>query len=318
MTVATETTAKWSRRRRFTWARAARGSVPYLLIAPVVFVLGALLAYPIYRLVVLSLQQYTLFELIQHKGKWIGLANFRSVLQDQVFWHTLLRTVIFTAANVGLTIVGGMLIALLLLRVSGWVRILVMSGLVLVWSMPPVVAVQVWYWMTNYQNGVVNHVLSKLRIFGDFFQHDWYATTFSSLTLVTLLIVWGALPFLAITLYAALSQVPSELVEAAKIDGARSWQVFRDVTLPILTPVLLILTSLSILWDFGVFTQAYLLINPSHIHPGNYLMSIYLFVEGFQKADYGRGAAISILMLVVVAAMSFFYVRKMVRVGEVK
>jgi N,N'-diacetylchitobiose transport system permease protein len=161
-------------------------------------------------------------------------------------------------------------------------------------------------------------VLSKLRIFGDFFQHDWYATTFSSLTLVTLLIVWGALPFLAITLYAALSQVPSELVEAAKIDGARSWQVFRDVTLPILTPVLLILTSLSILWDFGVFTQAYLLINPSHIHPGNYLMSIYLFVEGFQKADYGRGAAISILMLVVVAAMSFFYVRKMVRVGEVK
>ncbi len=318
MTVATETTAKWSRRRRFTWARAARGSVPYLLIAPVVGVLGALLAYPIYRLVVLSLQQYTLFELIQHKGKWIGLANFRSVLQDQVFWHTLLRTVIFTAANVGLTIVGGMLIALLLLRVSGWVRILVMSGLVLVWSMPPVVAVQVWYWMTNYQNGVVNHVLSKLRIFGDFFQHDWYATTFSSLTLVTLLIVWGALPFLAITLYAALSQVPSELLEAAKIDGARSWQVFRDVTLPILTPVLLILTSLSILWDFGVFTQAYLLINPSHIHPGNYLMSIYLFVEGFQKADYGRGAAISILMLVVVAAMSFFYVRKMVRVGEVK
>jgi N,N'-diacetylchitobiose transport system permease protein len=318
MTVAAETTSKWSRRRRFSWARLARGSVPYLLIAPVVSVLGALLAYPIYRLVVLSLQQYTLFELIQHKGKWIGLANFRSVLQDQVFWHTLLRTVIFTAANVGLTIVGGMLIALLLVRVSGWVRILVMSGLVLVWSMPPVVAVQVWYWMTNYQNGVVNHVLSKLRIFGDFFQHDWYATTFSSLTLVTLLIVWGALPFVAITLYAALSQVPSELVEAAEIDGARPWQVFRDVTLPILTPVLLILTSLSILWDFGVFTQAYLLINPSHIHPGNYLMSIYLFVEGFQKADYGRGAAISILMLVVVAAMSFFYVRKMVRVGEVK
>jgi N,N'-diacetylchitobiose transport system permease protein len=318
MTVAAETTSKWSRRRRLSWARAARGSVPYLLIAPVVGVLGALLAYPIYRLVVLSLQQYTLFELIQHKGKWIGLANFRSVLQDQVFWHTLLRTVIFTAANVGLTIVGGMLIALLLVRVSGWVRILVMSGLVLVWSMPPVVAVQVWYWMTNYQNGVVNHVLSKLRIFGDFFQHDWYATTFSSLTLVTLLIVWGALPFVAITLYAALSQVPSELVEAAEIDGARPWQVFRDVTLPILTPVLLILTSLSILWDFGVFTQAYLLINPSHIHPGNYLMSIYLFVEGFQKADYGRGAAISILMLVVVAAMSFFYVRKMVRVGEVK
>jgi N,N'-diacetylchitobiose transport system permease protein len=316
MTVAAETTSKWSRRRRFSWARLARGSVPYLLIAPVVSVLGALLAYPIYRLVVLSLQQYTLFELIQHKGKWIGLANFRSVLQDQVFWHTLLRTVIFTAANVGLTIVGGMLIALLLVRVSGWVRVLVMAGLVLVWAMPQVVAVQVWYWMTNYQNGVVNWVLAELHL-GDL-QHDWNATTFSSLSLVTLLIVWGALPFVAITLYAALSQVPGELVEAAEIDGANPSRVFRDVTLPILTPILLILTSLSILWDFGVFVQPYLLINPSHIHPGNYLMSIYLFQEGFQKGDYGKGAAISLLMLVIVAAMSFFYVRKMVRVGEVE
>ena len=305
------------RRRRLTRAIVARGTVPYLLILPVVAVLGALLAYPIYKLVVLSLQQYTLFELIQHKGTWIGLDNFRSILQDQVFWHTLLRTVIFTVANVGLTIVGGMLIALLLVRVSGWVRILLTSGLVLVWAMPQVVAVQVWYWMTNYQNGVVNYILTQLHV-GNYFQHDWYATTFSSLGLVTLLIVWGALPFVAITLYAALSQVPRELVEAAEIDGARAWNVFRDVTLPILMPILLILTSLSILWDFGVFTQAYLLINSSHIHPSNYLMSIYLFQEGFQKADYGKGAAISLLMLVIVAAMSFFYVRKMVKVGEVE
>jgi N,N'-diacetylchitobiose transport system permease protein len=197
------------------------------------------------------------------------------------------------------------------------VRLLVGSGLVFAWAMPPVVAVQVWWWMTNPQNGVANWLLSEVRIFGDFYLHDWYGTTFSQLALVTLLIVWGAVPFVAITLYAALSQVPSELVEAAEIDGARSWQVFKDVTLPILTPVLLILISLSILWDFGVFTQAYLLIGSSHIHPGNYLMSLYLFTEGFQKADYGRGSAISILWLVVVVALSFFYVRKMTRVGEI-
>jgi N,N'-diacetylchitobiose transport system permease protein len=315
MAVAAE--APRPRRRRLTRAAVARGAVPYLLILPVVAVLGALLAYPIYRLVVLSLQKYTLFELIRHKGEWIGLDNFSSILHDQVFWHTVLRTVIFTVANVGLTVAGGLALALLLVRVSGWVRILLTSGLVLVWAMPQVVAVQVWYWMTNYQNGVVNYVLTQLHV-GDYFQHDWYASTFSQLSLVTLLIVWGALPFVAITLYAALSQVPRELVEAAEIDGARPWRVFLDVTLPILMPVLLILTSLSILWDFGVFTQAYLLIGPSHISPGNYLMSIYLFQEGFQKADYGRGSAISIVMLVIVALLSFFYVRKMVRVGEVE
>src|SRR4051812_26804094 len=100
MTVAAETTEKWSRRRRFSWVRLGRASVPYWLILPVVAVLGALLGYPVYRLVALSLQKYTLFELIQHHGTWIGLDNFSSVLHDQVFWHTLLRTVLFTAVNV--------------------------------------------------------------------------------------------------------------------------------------------------------------------------------------------------------------------------
>jgi N,N'-diacetylchitobiose transport system permease protein len=315
MAVAAETT-QWSRPRRLPWVRIGRSSVPYLLILPVVAALAAILGYPIYSLVRLSLEKYTLGELIRHHGQYIGLKNFSSVLHDQVFWHTVLRSVIFTVVNVGLTIVGGTLIALLLVRVSGWVRILVTSGLVLVWAMPQVVAVQVWYWMTNFQNGVVNYVLTTLHV-GNYFQHDWYATTFSQLGLVTALIVWGALPFVAITIYAALSQVPGEIVEAAEIDGARPWRVFFDVTLPVLRPVLLILTSLSILWDFGVFTQPYLLIGQAHLHPSNYLMGVYLFEEGYLKSDYGRGAAISLLMLVMVAAMSVVYVRRMVKIGDV-
>ena len=91
--------------------------------------------------------------------------------------------------------------------------------------------------------------------------------------------------------------------------------MFRDITLPILKPILLILTSLSIIWDFGVFTQPYLLIGQSKITSGNYLMSIYLFEEGYLKADFGRGAAISILMLLIVAVLSVVYVRRMVRIG---
>ena len=316
MASAAETTPRWSRRRgAAVWRRAGRGAVPYGLLFPVVAILGAILGYPIYSLVRLSLQHYTLFELIRHKGQYIGLHNFGLVLHDPIFWHTVLRTVIFTITNVGLTIGIGTLIALLLVRVSGWVRILITSGLVLVWAMPPVVAVQVWNWMTNYQNGVVNYALTKLG-FGNFFQHDWYATTFSQLSLTTLLIVWGALPFVVITLYAGLAQVPRDLVEAAEVDGARGWRVFLDITLPILRPILLILTSLSIIWDFGVFTQPYLLIGQSKIVPGNYLMSVYLFEEGYFKSDYGRGAAISLLMLLMVAVLSVVYVRKMVRIGD--
>jgi N,N'-diacetylchitobiose transport system permease protein len=134
--------------------------------------------------------------------------------------------------------------------------------------------------------------------------------------MVTALIVWGALPFVAVTVYAALAQVPAELVEAAEIDGARPWRVFLDVTLPIVKPIMLILISLSIIWDFGVFTQPFLLIGQAKLHAENYLMGIYLFEEGYLKTDFGRGAAISVVMLVIVALLSVVYVRKMVRLED--
>ena len=298
------------RRRRFPWA-------PYGLVAPVVVVVGLILGYPIYELVRLSFQRYGLFELIRHHGQWIGLKNYGSVLHSSVFWDTLLRTAVFTVANVGLTMVLGTLIALLLVRISPSVRVLLTAGLVLVWSMPVVVAVQIWYWMTNFENGVVNYLLTELHL-GNFNQHDWYATPFSQLSMVTALIVWGAIPFVVVTVYAGLAQVPHELVEAAEIDGAGPFRVFRDVTFPVLKPILLILTSLSIIWDFGVFAQPYLLIGASHVDVTNYLMGVYLFIEGYAHHDFGRGAAISLLMLVIVAAMSVFYVRQMVKIGDVE
>src|ERR671924_217067 len=238
MAVAAELTPLGARRRRpLTMARALRASTPYLLLAPVAVVIGAILGYPLYKLVTLSFQEYKLPQLIQRKGEWIGFDNFSSVLRDSVFWDTLLRTIVFTAVNVGLTIVLGTLIALLLVRVSPFVRVLLTAGLVLVWSMPAVVAVQVWYWMTNFHNGVLNHVLTQARL-GDFFQHDWYATPFSQLAMTTSLIVWAAIPFVVISVYAGLAQVPGDLLEAAAVDGARPWRVFVDVTFPILKPLL--------------------------------------------------------------------------------
>ena len=277
--------------------------------------MATILGYPFYKLATLSLQRYGLPELIQRKGEWIGFDNYTSVLTDSIFWNTLLRTIVFTAANVGLTIVIGTLLALLLVKVGPIVRVLLTSALVLAWAMPVVVAVQVWYWMTNFHNGILNHVLTQLHV-GDYFQHDWYTTTFSKLSMVTLLMVWGALPFVVITVYAGLAQVPRELVEAAEIDGAGPLRVFKDVTFPVLKPIILILTSLSIIWDFGVFAQPYLLIGASHIDSSNYIMGVYVFIEGYAHSDFGRGAAISMLMVLIVGVLSLFYVARMVRMEE--
>jgi N,N'-diacetylchitobiose transport system permease protein len=306
-TVAAETNSLPSRRHR------RLSLTPYGLVLPVLAAIALLLGYPIYKLVRISFEQYGLFELIRHQGHWIGLDNYRSVLSDHVFWDTVVRTVVFTIVNVGLTIVLGTLIALLLTKISRWVRILLTTGLVLVWSMPVVVAVQIFYWMTNFENGVLTYVTAQLHLTGG--THDWYGSSTSSLGMVTLLIVWGALPFVAVTVYAGLAQVPHELVEAARVDGAGSLRIFRDVTFPVLKPILLILTSLSIIWDFGVFAQPYLLIGASHVDPTNYLMGVYVYIKGYGAHDFGRGAAISLLMLLMVAAMSVFYVRQMVKTG---
>jgi N,N'-diacetylchitobiose transport system permease protein len=312
---AAEAAIRPRRRRPFTFARLLRASAPYLLILPVVAVIAAILGYPLYYLARLSFQKYGLFELIAHHGTSVGWANYSSVLHDHVFWQVLVRTVVFTIANVALTIGIGTLLALLLTKVSSVVRILLTAGLVLAWSMPPVVAVQVWVWMTNTENGVLNYALTNLHV-GDYAQHDWYASSFSQLSLTTSLVVWGAIPFVVVTVYAGLSQVSHELVEAAEIDGARAWRVFKDVTFPIVKPIFLILTSLSIIWDFGVFTQPFLLIDQTRINASNELMGIYLYEEGYVKTDFGRGAAISILMLLIVSVLSIFYVRKMVRTGD--
>jgi N,N'-diacetylchitobiose transport system permease protein len=289
---------------------------PYGLILPVAAAIVLLLGYPIYKLIRISFERYGLFELIQHQGHWIGLDNYRSVLGDHVFWDTVVRTIVFTVVNVGLTIVLGTLLALLLPKISRWVRILLTTGLVLVWAMPVVVAVQVFYWMTNFENGVLNYLAAELHLVGP--SHDWYATPTSSLAMVTLLIVWGALPFIVISVYAGLAQVPHELVEAARVDGAGPLRIFRDVTFPVLKPILLILTSLSIIWDFGVFAQPYLLIGASHIDSTNYLMGVYVFIKGYADHNFGLGATISLLMLLMVAAMSVVYVRQMVKAGNTR
>jgi N,N'-diacetylchitobiose transport system permease protein len=201
-------------------------------------------------------------------------------------------------------------------KVSTVVRLLLTAGLVLVWSMPVVVAVQVWYWITNYENGILNYVLTQFQL-GDFYHHDWYATTFSQLSIVTAVIVWGAIPFVAITVYAGLTQVPRELVEAASIDGAGAVRTFRDITLPLLKPIFVILTSLSIIWDFQVFNQVWIM-RDQRPTDDYFVMSVYAFVESFNVSQYGLGAAIAIVMVLTMLVVTFVYIREMVRIGEVR
>ena len=199
--------------------QAGRHVTPYLLLIPALVVIGGVLGYPLYRLVTLSFQEYGLPELIAHKGKWIGLDNYQEIFGDRWFWTVLGRTIAFTAVTVGLTMLFGTLIALLLQRLGTFMRLLITTGLVLVWSMPPVVAVTIWSWMVDYEFGVLNWTLAQLG-FESFAHHDWFVNPIQGWAIITAIIVWGAIPFVAITIFAGLTQVSGEMVEAASIDGA--------------------------------------------------------------------------------------------------
>ena len=303
------------RRRRFTRRSVGRGIAPYALLAPAAGVIGLVLAYPLYLLVKLSFQKYGLFELIRHSGRWIGADNYTHILQDSQFWRVLGRTLLFTVVNVSLTIVLGTAIALLLVQVGSFMRLALTTGLVLVWATPVIVAVNIWHWMVDYDFGVANWTLTKLHV-GDFIRYDWFANPWTGFGVITALVVWGAIPFVAITVYAGLAQVPHELLEAAAIDGARPWRVFREVTLPLMKPIFVILISLSIIWDFQVFQQIWVMLDqrPTSDY---YTMAIYAFSQSFRISEYGLGSAIAVVMVLFMFAATIVYLRQMLRAGEV-
>src|SRR6266849_2163460 len=292
----------------------ARNLLPYVLIAPALLVILGVLAYPLGMLLWLSTQHYGLRELIQHQGQFIGLQNFQVFRVDPEFRYVVQVSVIFTVVNVGLSMLFATGIALLLERVSRPIRVLLSAGLVLVWATPSIPAINLWQWMFDYEFGVVNWLLTHLGA-GNYIHHNWFENPIQGFTVITVIVVWGAIPFLALMIYAGLTQVPRELVEAAEMDRARPWQVFARITVPILRPVFLVVISLSTIWDFGVFNQVWVLLNqrPSQDY---FLMSVYSFQESFRVSQFGLGSAAAVVTIAILVVVTFAYVRQTVLLTE--
>ena len=292
-----------------------RNLLPYALITPSIALIGGVLAFPLGMLVWLSLQHYGLRELIAHQGDWVGLDNYRAILVDPLFHQVIVRTLLFTLACVVLTVALSTLISMLLLKVRQAVRVIVMSALVFVWATPVIVAVDIWQWMFDYEFGVINYLLTQVHA-GNFIHHNWFDDPIQGWIVFVVIVVWGAIPFVTITVFAALLQVPSDIIDAAHVDGAGAWQRFWFVTAPMLKPIFLIVTCLSTIWDFQVFNQIYVLLNqrPSSDY---YTIAIYSYRESFGVTQYGLGAAIAVVMVMVLVIVTLFYVRETVRVAEI-
>lgn len=298
--------------RRRTTAR--RTPLPFGLVLPAVVLLALALGYPLVRQVILSLQEFGLAQQFGRPPEWIGLGNYRDLVGDSYLWTVVLRTVLFCFVNATLTMGIGVGIALLMTRMSRWVRLAVQGGLLLTWATPVVAAMIVWQFLFDTQYGVVNSVLTSVG--SDHDGHSWLIEPMSFFAVATMIVVWMSVPFVVFTVYAALTQVPDEVVEAAEIDGAGAWQRFLHVVMPTIRPVLLVVLLLQIIWDLRVFTQIFTLQKAGGITRDTNLLGTYIYSLGIKGGDFGTAAAAAMFMLVLTVVLTAPYIRIMFRQEE--
>ena len=286
---------------------------PYLLVTPSLVALGLILGYPILKLFSLSLERYGLSEIIAGKGVFVGLGNFSEILTDRDFWTILERTLFFTVGMVAVSIIVGAWLAHLMLNMHSKIRNVLNLVLILVWAMPQLVSISVWRWLFSFEFSIVTEIINNLGFNMD--KHNYFVNTFSGFLIIGGCVAWGALPFITISIYAALTQVPQDLIEAAEIDGANPRQVFQNIIFPMLLPVYVILISLSTIWDFQVFSHIWIFLD-SRPSADYYTIAIYAFQKSFGLSEYGKGAAISIVMIIALIGVTGYYMRQMMKMGD--
>ncbi|WP_255658521.1 carbohydrate ABC transporter permease [Actinoplanes sp. L3-i22] len=295
--------------------RRRRDLAPLWLLSPAGLVLAVVTLAPIGFLLFTAFTDYNQRTLFTGRYSYVGFDQFGELLADPAFWASLLRTVLFTAAMVAGSVLIGMGVSHLLTRLGLWMRYTVTVVLIVAWAMPNVASSLVWNWLFQPGYGIVNWALDQLGIFGDTTDLNWAQDPTRAYIAIWFLIVWQAVPFIALTLNAAETQVPVEYKEAARLDGATERAVYRIVVLNHLRPTLLLVTILSVIWDYNVFNQIWLI---SRGGPGDSTstLGVFTYKTAFVGFHIGQGAAISVVTTLLLLGLTAFYIRRLLKSGE--
>jgi N,N'-diacetylchitobiose transport system permease protein len=304
---ASRTTLGAPRRRR-------RPVTPYLLIIPAVAILVFALGYPLVWQLVTSMQEFGLQQQFGKPPEFVWFANYVTLFTDGELWGVVFRSVLFCLATAFSTMVLGILFALLMNAVNRAARIILQIAMLLAWAMPVVAAMSVWTWIFNWRHGLMNWVLTSLGL--DFTDHNWLQEPISFYAIALIIIVWMSVPFVAFSVFAGLTQVSDEVIEASEIDGANGWQRFWGIIVPMIRPVLGLVLLLQIIWDLRVFTQIQLLQDAGSVASQTNLLGTYIYRLGAGASDFGMASAVSIFVLLLTVALSWFYVRSLLKEDE--
>lgn len=272
----------------------------YILVAPIVIIMGLVIAFPLLNAVVSSFQNQ---RVVGSAASFVGFDTYAKVASDPAFWEALGRSGIWLFANMAVQTVLAFATALLLQRSGVWSRT-ARTWLVLPWVVPTVAVAVIWQWMLNSNYGVLTKIFGAVGIdlgspFGD---------NAVALAAVILVNSWHWFPLSAVVIYGALSTVPGEVIEAAKVDGANGWRTFWAVTFPILNPVLFALGLVGSLWSFNVLDSIYL-ITEGGPAGSTTTMPVYIYDTAFSAFRTSQAAAASVLTVIVLAIAALLFVR---------
>jgi multiple sugar transport system permease protein len=277
----------------------------WLLLAPTLIVVAAMAAFPLGYSLVLSFRQWKLAQ-SNTPGNFIGLQNYTNLLSDDPeFWDSVRVTLVFVGADVLVTLAIALSVALLL-RKAGRVNSLARVLLMLPFVMSPALIGISFRFFLNPEYGVFQALLAKVIPW--FAGKVWLADSTLSMVAVVASDVWHWAPYMTLVMLGGLASIPAETQEAAKIDGASSWAVFRDITLPQLKPVVAIVLLLKTVFALKAFDTIYTL---SSGGPGTSTQTLAYFVyqTAFNYYDMGYAAAAAYVLTAVLMVLAGFYLR---------
>jgi len=288
---------------------------PYVLIVPAVVILLAGMGYPLIWQFITAMQEYGLAQQFGKPAPFVGFDNFVTLATDPVLWTVVARSLAFCVLTAAVTLAVGTLLALLMTVVTKTARLILQIALLLAWSMPVVAAMTVWIWLFDRRRGVVNYLLDMIPGV-EMNRFDWLSTPLTFFAVASIIVIWMSVPFVAFSIYAGLTQVSDEVLEAAQLDGATGFQRFRHIIAPLIRPVIAIVLLLQLIWDLRVFTQITML-QDAGSKSGDYdLLGTYIYKLGTSSQDFGMASAVSILVLAITIALSWFYIRSLLKEDE--
>ena len=286
-----------------------RARLAFWLLAPALTFVMLLGAFPVLSQFVLSFTEFNL-KFADERG-FAGLSNFARLIGDGIFWQDLGQTVYFTVVSVGLELILGLAAALLLNRVIRG-RAAMNSSLMVPWALPTVVAATMWSLLLNDRVGLVNSILERVGLMGE--PIVWLGPRLA-MTSVILADVWKTVPFVAIILLAGLKSIPNQYYEAAALDGAGRWMVFRSITLPLLKPFIAVVVLFRTMDAFRVFDLIWVLTGGAS---RTETLSIYIYKVLFRYGDLGYGSTITVALFTIVFVLSLGLIRFMRISGETR